>query len=96
MTRAGGSGTSYVPGRLRHTPKEGRRRPKRRDRSGSAPWSLVSHGGEASAWGWCKNRWGVNWQITLRALTAGGEEIGGAFEAIVTTDKTDAARTEAA
>ena len=32
-------------------------------------WSaLVDHGGQPSACGWCKDRWGVSWQITPRAL----------------------------
>lgn len=33
-------------------------------------WSaIVDNGGEESACGWCKDKWGVNWQITPRALT---------------------------
>ncbi len=28
------------------------------------------NGGQASQRGWCKDRWGVSWQITLRALIA--------------------------
>ena len=33
-------------------------------------WSdIVDNGGQASACGWCKDRWGVSWQITPRALT---------------------------
>lgn len=30
--------------------------------------AIVDHGGQTSACGWCKDRWGVNWQITPRAL----------------------------
>ena len=30
--------------------------------------AIVSNGGEESACGWCKDRWGVNWQITPRKL----------------------------
>jgi 2-polyprenyl-6-hydroxyphenyl methylase/3-demethylubiquinone-9 3-methyltransferase len=30
--------------------------------------ALIGHGGQASACGWCKDRWGLSWQITPRAL----------------------------
>ncbi|WP_292041165.1 MULTISPECIES: VOC family protein [unclassified Brevundimonas] len=30
--------------------------------------AIVNHGGRESACGWCKDRWGVNWQITPRRL----------------------------
>ncbi len=34
-------------------------------------WSaIVDNGGEESACGWCKDRWGFSWQITPRALLA--------------------------
>jgi len=40
--------------------------------------AIVGNGGEESACGWCKDRWGLSWQITPRALTdalaAGGGE----------------------
>ena len=32
--------------------------------------AIVGHGGAESMCGWCKDKWGVNWQITPRALTA--------------------------
>jgi predicted 3-demethylubiquinone-9 3-methyltransferase (glyoxalase superfamily) len=32
--------------------------------------AIIDHGGEASACGWCKDKWGLSWQITPRALTA--------------------------
>lgn len=32
--------------------------------------AIVDHGGEESMCGWCKDRWGLSWQITPRALTA--------------------------
>ena len=39
--------------------------------------AIVGNGGQASACGWCKDRWGISWQITPRvlsdALAAGGE-----------------------
>ena len=31
--------------------------------------AIISNGGQASACGWCKDRWGLSWQITPRALT---------------------------
>ena len=47
--------------------------------------AIVGNGGEESACGWCKDKWGVNWQITPRVLTdamaAGGETARRAFEA---------------
>lgn len=33
-------------------------------------WSaIVSNGGEESACGWCRDKWGISWQITPVALT---------------------------
>ncbi len=31
--------------------------------------AIVSNGSQESACGWCKDRWGLSWQITPRALT---------------------------
>ena len=31
--------------------------------------AIIDNGGEASACGWCKDEWGLSWQITPRALT---------------------------
>ncbi len=57
--------------------------------------AVVGNGGEESACGWCKDRWGVSWQITPRtlieALAAGGEEAKRAFEAMMTMKKIDVA-----
>ena len=33
--------------------------------------AIVGNGGEASQCGWCKDRWGLSWQITPAALNAG-------------------------
>jgi predicted 3-demethylubiquinone-9 3-methyltransferase (glyoxalase superfamily) len=33
--------------------------------------AIVGNGGEESACGWCKDRWGISWQITPRALVEG-------------------------
>lgn len=32
--------------------------------------AIVANGGEESACGWCKDRWGISWQITPRVLMA--------------------------
>jgi predicted 3-demethylubiquinone-9 3-methyltransferase (glyoxalase superfamily) len=62
--------------------------------------AIVSNGGQESACGWCKDRWGLSWQITPRALTdalaAGGSEAERAFEAMMTMKKIDIAAIEAA
>ena len=63
--------------------------------------AIVSGGGEESMCGWCKDAWGLNWQITPRALTeamaAGGEAVNKrAFEAMMTMTKIDIAAIEAA
>jgi predicted 3-demethylubiquinone-9 3-methyltransferase (glyoxalase superfamily) len=62
--------------------------------------AIVGNGGQASDCGWCKDRWGVNWQITPRVLTeaiaAGGEEARRAFTAMMTMQKIDVAAIEAA
>ncbi len=64
-------------------------------------WSaLVGDGGQESACGWCKDRWGISWQITPRvlmeALAAGGDEAKRAFEVMMTMGKIDVAAIEAA
>jgi predicted 3-demethylubiquinone-9 3-methyltransferase (glyoxalase superfamily) len=62
--------------------------------------AIVGNGGAESACGWCKDRWGLSWQITPRALTeamaAGGAEAKRAFEAMMTMKKIDIAAIEAA
>lgn len=62
--------------------------------------AIVSNGGEESACGWCKDRWGLSWQITPRVLTealaAGGGEAKRAFEAMMPMKKIDIATIEAA
>ncbi|QEE47463.1 VOC family protein [Rhizobium sp. WL3] len=62
--------------------------------------AIVGNGGRESACGWCKDKWGVNWQITPRALTeaiaAGGDEAKRAFEAMMEMGKIDVAKIEAA
>ena len=62
--------------------------------------AIVGNGGQESACGWCKDRWGVSWQITPRTLTealaAGGEEAQRAFTAMMTMGKIDVAAIDAA
>jgi len=62
--------------------------------------AIVGNGGAESQCGWCKDRWGVSWQITPRALTdalaAGGDEAKRAFGAMMTMKKIDIAAIEAA
>jgi predicted 3-demethylubiquinone-9 3-methyltransferase (glyoxalase superfamily) len=62
--------------------------------------AIVGNGGQESACGWCKDKWGISWQITPRVLTeamaAGGEEARRAFEAMMEMGKIDVAAIEAA
>lgn len=63
--------------------------------------AIVGHGGQESMCGWCKDKWGVNWQITPRALldaTTGPDKAAAkrAFEAMMTMRKIDIAAIEAA
>jgi predicted 3-demethylubiquinone-9 3-methyltransferase (glyoxalase superfamily) len=62
--------------------------------------AIVRNGGTESQCGWCKDRWGLSWQITPRALTdslaAGHGEAKRAFEAMMTMKKIDVAAIEAA
>ena len=64
-------------------------------------WSaIVGNGGTENACGWCKDKWGVSWQITPRTLTeaiaAGGGEAKRAFEAMMDMVKIDVAKINAA
>jgi predicted 3-demethylubiquinone-9 3-methyltransferase (glyoxalase superfamily) len=62
--------------------------------------AIVDNGGQESACGWCKDRWGLSWQITPRVLTeamaAGGDQAKRAFDAMMTMSKIDVAAIEAA
>ncbi len=63
--------------------------------------AIVSNGGQESACGWCKDRWGISWQITPRVLSeaicdpdrAAAKR---AFDAMMTMGKIDIAAIEAA
>jgi predicted 3-demethylubiquinone-9 3-methyltransferase (glyoxalase superfamily) len=63
--------------------------------------AITKNGGEESACGWCKDRWGYSWQITprvlLEATTNPDKAVAKrAFEAMMTMGKIDIARIEAA
>ena len=62
--------------------------------------AIVTNGGEESACGWCKDKWGFSWQITPRTLldanAAGGAEVQRAFEAMMAMRKIDVAAIDAA
>jgi 2-polyprenyl-6-hydroxyphenyl methylase/3-demethylubiquinone-9 3-methyltransferase len=63
--------------------------------------AIVGNGGEESACGWCRDKWGVAWQITPRQLTAIWDHPDPAatkrgFEAMMTMRKIDIAAIEAA
>jgi len=63
--------------------------------------AIVNNGGQESACGWCKDRWGISWQITPRVLSeaicdpdpAAAKR---AFDAMMTMGKIDIAAIEAA
>ena len=63
--------------------------------------AIVGNGGEESECGWCKDKWGVSWQITPIALTRGVTDPDPAvakrcFDAMMTMRKIDVAAIEAA
>ena len=64
-------------------------------------WNAITQdGGEESACGWCKDKWGFSWQITPQRLmdlvNEGGERSRRAFEAMMTMKKIDIAALDAA
>ncbi|TWB47403.1 putative 3-demethylubiquinone-9 3-methyltransferase (glyoxalase superfamily) [Rhizobium sp. ERR 922] len=62
--------------------------------------AIVDNGGQESECGWCKDKWGVSWQITPRilmeALREGGDQAKRAFDAMMTMKKIDVAAIDAA
>ncbi len=63
--------------------------------------SIVGNGGQESACGWCKDKWGVSWQITpivlTKAFTSPDSTVAQrAFEAMMQMTKIDVAKIEAA
>jgi predicted 3-demethylubiquinone-9 3-methyltransferase (glyoxalase superfamily) len=62
--------------------------------------AIVDNGGAESQCGWCKDRWGVSWQIVprtlLEAFTAGGAEAERVSDVMMTMKKLDVAAIDAA
>ena len=63
--------------------------------------AIVGNGGQESECGWCKDKWGLSWQITPRVLTEavmGGDTAAAkrAFDAMMTMRKIDVSAIEAA
>ncbi len=63
--------------------------------------AIIDNGGQASACGWCKDKWGLSWQISPRvlvdAVTSKDPGVAKrAFEAMMTMTKIDIAAIEAA
>jgi len=63
--------------------------------------AIVDNGGEESAGGWCKDKWGLSWQITPVALSEGVTDPDPAvakrvFDAMMMMKKIDIAAIEAA
>ncbi|MBS0392720.1 MAG: VOC family protein [Proteobacteria bacterium] len=63
--------------------------------------AIVGNGGQESACGWCRDKWGVSWQITPEALTEAVTDpdrtvAQRAFEAMMQMRKIDIAAIEAA
>ena len=63
--------------------------------------AIIANGGKASDCGWCKDKWGVSWQVTPVALTKAITDpdpaaAKRAFDAMMTMQKIDIAKIEAA
>jgi len=62
--------------------------------------AIVGNAGAESECGWCKDRWGISWQITPRTLieafSVGGAEAERAFNAMMTMKKINVAAIDAA
>lgn len=62
--------------------------------------AIVQNGGQESACGWCKDKWGISWQITPKilsdAIATGGAVAKRAFDAMMPMSKIDVATIERA
>lgn len=63
-------------------------------------YAIAGNGDQESACGWCRDKWGISWQISPRtlndAMKAGGAEAQRAFAAMMAMKKIDVARIDAA
>ena len=62
--------------------------------------AIIANDGQGSQCGWCKDKWGVSWQITpkvlIDAMGAGGDTAKRAFDAMMPMQKIDVATIEKA
>jgi predicted 3-demethylubiquinone-9 3-methyltransferase (glyoxalase superfamily) len=62
--------------------------------------AIVGNGGAESSCGWCKDKWGLSWQITpkilMDAISSGGDKAKRAFDAMMPMTKIDVATIERA
>jgi predicted 3-demethylubiquinone-9 3-methyltransferase (glyoxalase superfamily) len=62
--------------------------------------AIIKNGGTESACGWCRDKWGISWQITpkvlMQAMATGGATAQRAFAAMMPMKKIDVAKIEAA
>jgi predicted 3-demethylubiquinone-9 3-methyltransferase (glyoxalase superfamily) len=62
--------------------------------------AIVDNGGAESSCGWCKDKWGLSWQITpkilMDAISSGGDKAKRAFDAMMPMTKIDVATIERA
>lgn len=63
--------------------------------------AIIDNGGQGRECGWCKDKWGLSWQITPRALITAMSNLDRAaakrvFEAMMQMGKIDIAAIEAA
>jgi predicted 3-demethylubiquinone-9 3-methyltransferase (glyoxalase superfamily) len=62
--------------------------------------AIIGNGGSESACGWCKDKWGLSWQITprvlMQGLAKGGDVSKRVFAAMMEMRKIDVAKVEAA
>ena len=97
------SGTTARPRTRRgSTPRPFPIRPSARCTETDRYWNaIVGNGGQESACGWCKDKWGLSWQITPIALTRAITDpdpaaAKRAFDAMMQMKKIDIAAIEAA
>ena len=94
------SASTAVPCSSITKPSRSRSRPKIRKRRTATGTQSSAMAGRRAQCGWCKDKWGISWQITPRVLTdalaAGGDEAKRAFDAMMGMKKIDVAAIEAA